>query len=120
MRLHWWNRNFIGTHFGGSLYAMCDAFFMLILFEAMGRDYVIWDKAASIRFRKPGRGPVTAEFHVPASRIAELREQLLGTDRCEATFRTEVRSADGQVIAEVEKVIHFRHKSPGAEQKKVT
>ena len=62
MRLTSWNRNFVGTHFGGSLYSMCDPFFVLILSAALGRDYVVWDKAAAIRFLRPGRGTVKATF----------------------------------------------------------
>jgi hypothetical protein len=67
------NFNAVGTHFGGSLYAMCDPFFMLILLEHMGRDYIVWDKAASVQFLKPGRGTVTATFHISPEQIAEMR-----------------------------------------------
>jgi hypothetical protein len=56
MKLRPWNRNFVGTHYGGSLYSMCDPFYMLMLMSNLGRDYIVWDKAASIRFRKPGQG----------------------------------------------------------------
>ena len=58
MRLVWWNKNLVGTHFGGSLYAMCDPFFMWILVEQLGRDFIVWDKSAQIRFRRPGRGTI--------------------------------------------------------------
>jgi Domain of unknown function (DUF4442) len=52
MKLRWWNRNYVGTHYGGSLYSMADPFLMLMLIENLGKDYIVWDKAASIRFRK--------------------------------------------------------------------
>jgi hypothetical protein len=58
MKLRFWNANDVGTHFGGSLFAMTDAFYMLILMRHLGSDYVVWDKAASIGYRKPGRGTV--------------------------------------------------------------
>ena len=64
MKLRPWNRNLFGTHFGGSLYAMCDPFFMLILIAALGPEFVVWDKAATIRFLRPGRGTVRATFHI--------------------------------------------------------
>jgi acyl-coenzyme A thioesterase PaaI-like protein len=54
------NRNYVGTHFGGSLYSMCDPFFMLILMENLGPDYVVWDKSATVHFLRPGRGKVRA------------------------------------------------------------
>src|SRR3990170_2253173 len=62
LKLRWWNRNYVGTHFGGGLYTLCDAFFMHILIEELGPGFVVWDKAATIRFRRPGRGTVRARF----------------------------------------------------------
>jgi len=71
--LRWWNRNYVGTQFGGSLYTMCDPFYMLILIDALGPAFVVWDKAATIRFRRPGRTPVAARFEISPERIAEIR-----------------------------------------------
>lgn len=64
MKLTRWNRNYVGTQCGGSLYGMVDPFYMLLLIEQLGRDYIVWDKAASIDFISPGKGPVYAELHV--------------------------------------------------------
>ncbi|HEX2162338.1 MAG TPA: DUF4442 domain-containing protein, partial [Thermoanaerobaculia bacterium] len=73
LKLRWWNRNYFGTHFGGSLYAMCDPFFVLILAQALGKGYVVWDKAAAIRFVRPGRGTVTATFRLPPEEVEAIR-----------------------------------------------
>jgi acyl-coenzyme A thioesterase PaaI-like protein len=62
LRLRWWNRNYVGVQFGGSLYSMCDPFFMAILMEALGPGYVVWDKAGAVRFLRPGRSTVRARF----------------------------------------------------------
>jgi acyl-coenzyme A thioesterase PaaI-like protein len=97
------NRNFHGTHFGGSLYAMCDPFFMFLVLEQLGHDYVVWDKAASIRFRKPGRGRVTARFDVPLERIAEIRAEVDRAGKAEPVFTVVVTHDDGEIVAEVEK-----------------
>ena len=110
MGLRFWNRNYVGTHFGGSLYAMCDPFFMLILIEHLGREYVVWDKAATIRFRRPGKGPVRATFHVPEERVAEIRAAADRDGKVEPTFRVDVIDEQGQVIAEVEKLLYVRRK----------
>jgi hypothetical protein len=110
MRLRWWNRNFVGTHFGGSLYMMCDPFFMLILIQALGRDYVVWDKAATIRFRRPGRGTVRATFHIPPERVAEIRAAADVQGKVEPTFRVDVVDERGEVVAEVEKLLYVRRK----------
>ena len=75
MKLRFWNRNYVGTHYGGSLYSMADPFYMLMLMENLGRDYIVWDKAASIRFRKPGKGRVKAEFRLTDAQLDDIREK---------------------------------------------
>jgi len=111
MKLRWWNANYVGTHFGGSLFAMTDAFYMLMLMANLGPDYVVWDKAASIRYRKPGRGTVHAEFRLRKSQIDEIREKLKTLPKYEPVFAVDVKDADGVVIAEVEKLLHVRLKA---------
>lgn len=111
MKLRAWNRNYVGTHFGGSLYAMCDPFFMIIVMEALGRDYIVWDKAASIRFKKPGRGTVRAEFHLTESDIEALRKELVTKEKFEVTYKAEIKSDEGEIVAEVEKLIYVRKKA---------
>jgi Domain of unknown function (DUF4442) len=112
MRLRFWNRNYVGTHYGGSLYSMTDPFYMLMLMEHLGRDYIVWDKAASIRFRKPGKGKVRAEFRLSDAQLAEIREKLGTEERYEPTFLVQVKDETGDVVAEVQKVIHIRRKYP--------
>lgn len=114
MRLRPWNKNAVGTHFGGSLYAMCDPFFMLVLLAQLGRDYVVWDKAATIRFRRPGRGTVRATFTIPAEEVARIRDAADGERKVEPVFTVEVRDDDGEVVAEVEKVLYVRRKDRAA------
>lgn len=110
MRLHPWNRNYVGTHYGGSLYSMTDPFYMLMLMENLGRDYIVWDKAASIRFRKPGKGTVRAEFRLTEQHLDDIRNRLGSQEKYEPVFLVEVRDEAGNLIAEVEKVIHVRRK----------
>ncbi len=110
MKLTALNRNILGTHFGGSLYAMCDPWFMLILMRALGTDYIVWDKAASIQFLQPGRGTVTATFHIPQERIAEIRLEADGGQKIQPTFAVDVLDAQGKAIARVEKLLYVRKK----------
>ena len=110
MRLSRFNRNYVGTQFGGSLYSMCDPFFMLILAEALGRGYIVWDKAATIRFRRPGRGTVRATFHIPPERIAEIRAAADAQGKIEPTFEVAVLDDAGEIVAEVEKLLYVRKK----------
>jgi hypothetical protein len=110
MKLRWWNRNFVGTHYGGSLYSMTDPFYMLMLIKNLGPDYIVWDKAASIRFRKPGKGKVRAEFRLTDHQLDEIRERLKSEPKYEPTFTVEVKDASGDVVTEVQKVLHIRRK----------
>jgi len=109
MPLRFWNRNYVGTHFGGSLYSMCDPFFMLILANHLGPDYIVWDKAATIRFKKPGKGLVKATFNIPEERVNEIRA-LAEAGKVEPQFQSQVTDAEGNVIAEVDKVLYVRKK----------
>jgi hypothetical protein len=111
MKLRFWNRNYFRTHFGGSLYTMCDPFFVLVLVEALGPGWIVWDKAATIRFRRPGRGTVSARFVIPPQKVEEIRAEAATADRLEPVFVAQVCDAAGEVVAEVEKVLHVRRKS---------
>ncbi len=110
MKQRFWNKNYVGTHFGGSLYAMADPFYMLILMENLGRDYIIWDKAATIRFIKPGRGTVYASFRVSQEQIAEIKKQADTEHKLEPVFSVQVLDESGDLVAEVDKVIYIRRK----------
>src|SRR5258706_1138135 len=110
MKLTALNRNILGTHFGGSLYAMCDPWFVLILMRALGSDYIVWDKAASIRFLKPGRGKVTATFQIPLERVNEIRQEADSGKKTEPIFTVDVLDTQGKAIARVEKILYVRRK----------
>ena len=110
MNLHFWNKNYVGTQFGGSLYAMCDPFYMLIVMEALGRDYIVWDKSAAIRFKKPGRGKVSAHFKVDPKLIEDIRGRLQTERKLEPEFEVKVLDQEGEVIAEITKTLHIRRK----------
>ena len=110
MKLRWWNRNYVGTHYGGSLYSMTDPFFMLMLIQNLGKDYIVWDKSASIRFKKPGRGTVSASFRLSEEQIHEIKQALTSQEKIERVLTVEVKDESGNVIAEVEKLLHIRKK----------
>jgi acyl-coenzyme A thioesterase PaaI-like protein len=110
MKLRWWNANYVGTHFGGSLFAMTDAFYMLMLMANLGRDYIVWDKAASIRYRKPGRSTVRAEFRLTDAQLDDIREKLKTLPKYEPTFTIDIKDEQGIVIAEVEKLLYVKRK----------
>lgn len=111
MPLRFYNRNVVGTHFGGSLYSMCDPFFMLMLINILGPDYIVWDKVATIRFKKPGKGLVRAEFHIPKQTVAEIRAAADRQGKVEPQFRVAVTDSEGVVVAEIDKTLYVRRKN---------
>lgn len=106
------NRNYVGTHFGGSLFAMTDPFYMLMLLQCLGRDYIVWDKDASIRFLKPGTGTVHAVFRLSDAELGEIRQQADTQGKVEPVFTVQVLDRDGEAVAEVSKTLYIR-KKPG-------
>jgi acyl-coenzyme A thioesterase PaaI-like protein len=112
MPLHRWTRNYVGTHFGGSLYAMCDPFYMLIVIQALGPDFVVWDKSASIDFLKPGRGTVTARFEVTDEQLATIRAEVDRAGKSHPRFEALVRDDAGEVVARVGKLLSVRRRAP--------
>ena len=110
MKMTPFNRNLVGVHFGGSLYAMCDPWYMLILIRLLGNEYIVWDKAASIKFVSPGRGKVTATFHIPQERVDQIRADADREGKIEPSFSVDVLDERGQVVAHIEKLLYVRRK----------
>ena len=110
MKLHWYNTNFMGVHFGGSLYSMTDAFPMLMTSRNLGKGYIVWDKAARIDYMKPGRGTVYANFSLSAERIQTIREAADTNEKYLFDYEINVVDSDGEVIAKIVKTIYVRRK----------
>lgn len=110
LRMRPWNRNYVGTHFGGSLFAMTDPFWMIMVKESLGRDYMVWDRAGEIAFLKPGRGTVHARFDLGEEDLWPLRAQAAAGDKVLHWFVTDVTDASGEVVARVRKQIYVRRK----------
>ena len=110
LRMRVLNRNYVGTHFGGSLFAMTDPFFMIMMMKNLGPDYVVWDKSGSVRFLKPARGTVTARFTMPEEHVAQARRETEGGRRHEPVFKVEIVDGQGVVVADVEKTLYIRRK----------
>lgn len=110
LKLRWYNRNYVGTQFGGSLFSMVDPWWMILVMECLGRDYVVWDQAGEITFVAPGREDVFCEFAVEDAVLDELRAATAGGEKCLRWFETDVKTAGGELIARVRKQIYVRRK----------
>jgi hypothetical protein len=107
----WWRtRNYVGTIFGGSLYGAVDPFYMIMLIKVLGPGYAVWDKAAAIRFRRPGRTTLYASFHLDHALVDGIREELRSVEKLDRHFTVELKDAAGEVHAIVEKTVNIRRR----------
>ncbi|MEY7851332.1 DUF4442 domain-containing protein [Natrarchaeobius sp. A-rgal3] len=106
--LNWRTRNYVGTTFGGSIYAAVDPFHMMMLMKSLGDEYVVWDKEAEIRFKKPGRDTLYARFTITDEEIAAIRAELEanGTEALDRHYTVDLVDADGTVHATVRKTVY--------------
>jgi acyl-coenzyme A thioesterase PaaI-like protein len=104
------NRNYVGTHFGGSLFAMTDPFYALLLMHRLGERYLVWDRAASIEFVAPGRGTVSARFQISGDLVDSIRGQAQSGAKVLPEFDVEIRDRAGELVARVHKKLYVRLK----------
>jgi acyl-coenzyme A thioesterase PaaI-like protein len=105
MKLTKFNTNYVGVHFGGSLYSMSDPWYMLMLLEILGKDFIVWDKAASIRFKKPGKGKVWAHFKITAEMLDSIRADVAQHGKTERVWPVEIKNEQQEVVALVDKTL---------------
>jgi acyl-coenzyme A thioesterase PaaI-like protein len=110
LKLHWYNKNYVGTHFGGSIFAMTDPFYMLMLIKNLGDDYIVWDKAASIDFKKPGRDTLIAHFIMTDEILQRVRDNTSQNQKYVFDLPIDVLDAEGTVIASVIRTLYVRRK----------
>ncbi|PJK10346.1 tetrameric acyl-CoA thioesterase [Lysobacteraceae bacterium NML120232] len=110
LRLRPWNRNYVGTQYGGNLFSMTDPMWMLMILHSVPRGYRVWDKAAEIEFIKPGRSTVRAEFVLTDEILDELLQAAANGQKVLRWFETDILDADGDVVARVRKQIYLRKK----------
>jgi acyl-coenzyme A thioesterase PaaI-like protein len=102
------NVNLVGTHFGGSLYAMVDPHLMILLKLRLGPDYVVWDQSAAIDFLRPGRGTVHATVRVTDTEIDEIRSATAQGAKYHPRWQLDIHDAEGQLVATVVKTLYVR------------
>jgi acyl-coenzyme A thioesterase PaaI-like protein len=103
-------RNYVKTAFGGSMQAMTDPYFFMLVMHQLGRDYVVWDTRGEIEFLKPGRGVLTAQFDVPTHRVDDIRARAEGGAKVLEWFETEITDRSGDVVARVRREVYVREK----------
>jgi hypothetical protein len=106
--LSWRTRNYVGTIYGGSMYGAIDPIYMLMLIKILGRDYVVWDKAAKIRFRRPGKGTLHVEFKLSPDEIETIKELAETQKSVDRIYHLELKDKDGVVHAQIEKTLYIK------------
>ncbi len=108
--LFWRTRNYVGTIFGGSIYASADPIFMLQLIELLGKNYVVWDKSASIRFLRPGNKTLFARFLVSDEQLNRIKRDVADKQEIDLTREVDFSDMEGTVYAKVSKVLYIADK----------
>ncbi|AUD06545.1 DUF4442 domain-containing protein [Spirosoma pollinicola] len=117
LRRNVWTYNYVGTIFGGSMFAAADPFYMLMLLRNLGTDYVVWDKTGSIRFRKPGRQTLYARFEITDEQLDTIRREVANNGQTEQTFKIDWVDSNGVVHAQIERLCYIADKQHYQERK---
>ncbi|MGD1841595.1 MAG: PaaI family thioesterase [Thermonemataceae bacterium] len=111
LRLNWWTRNYVGTIFGGSMFSASDPFYMLMLLHNLGKQYVVWDKSASIRFRRPAKKRIYAKYLIDESLLATIREEIQQAGETTRVLSIAWVDPQGTVYAQVERTVYMADKA---------
>ncbi|MCD9187133.1 MAG: DUF4442 domain-containing protein [Pyrinomonadaceae bacterium] len=108
--LSWRTRNYVGTIYGGSMYAGIDPIYMIMLIKNLGRDYVVWDKAAKIRFKRPGKETLFADFLIDENELAEIKQLLETSKSIDRVYNIELKNKEGKTHCVIEKTLYIAKK----------
>lgn len=112
LKMNFFNKGYMGTHFGGSLYSMCDPFYVYLLMKNLGSNYMVWDKRAEIEYINKNNNSVFAKFEVSENDIENIKSQLSKQKKIDYTFTINVTDSKENTIALVKKIIYIRKLTP--------
>ncbi len=110
LKRYFWNQNYVGTQYGGSMFAMTDAFYMVMLLKNLGPSYIVWDKSASIRYLKPGKTKLTVEFKLNEQQITEIKTAVEREGKIDYQLTVDIFDTEGVHVAAVDKILYIRKK----------
>ena len=108
--ISWWSRNYVGTIFGGSMFSSSDPFYMLMLMHNLGKDYVVWDKAATIRFRRPSKEKITTKFILKTEVLEEIKQKVEINGEADFPFLVQWFNKEGKIVSEIERTLYVANK----------
>jgi acyl-coenzyme A thioesterase PaaI-like protein len=110
LKRRWYNKNYVGTQFGGSIYAMTDPFYMWLIMNNLGQGYYVWDKAASVDFISPGKTELIADFVINEAILADVRQHTDSGEKYIFDLPVTIFDTEGNVVAKVIKTLYVRKK----------
>lgn len=110
MKLRWYNRNIMGTHFGGSLYSMIDPHLMILAMNRLGKEYIVWDRAADVKYLKPATGTVSTEISLNDEQLQDIIDNTADGSSYRPTFEIAIRDSSGKTVTKVNKVLYIKRK----------
>ena len=110
LKLRAWNKNAVGTHFGGSMYAMTDPFYMLMIKAVLGEEYLVWDKSADIEYVKPGKDVVVAEFVISDGLIEDIIAKTSQGEKYLPSLPVYIKDQQGETVAKANRTLYIRRK----------
>ncbi len=119
LRPKWYTRNLFGTHFGGSLFAMSDPFFVFIVTMNLGSNYIVWDQSAAIDFLKPAKGIISGVFEIPREHLLQMQQEVDEIGKKTFPFEVDLTDASGVAVAHVRKEVYVRRKTARASSSSV-
>lgn len=111
LALSYKTKNYVGTIYGGHMYSCVDGIYMVQLMNILGKKYVVWDKSASIRFRRPGNKTLFAEFSITNELLDQIKNEISQHQEKDFNLTVNLCDIEGNVYAEIEKVIYIASKA---------
>ncbi len=110
LKLRWYNKNYVGTQYGGSLVSMTDPWYMLMIMNNLGRDYFVWDKHAEVDYISPGKTHVHAQFKITDEILADIRTKTAAGEKYVPEFIVDINDDDGKLVARVKRRVYIKLK----------
>lgn len=111
LKLRWYNKNYVGVQYGGSLFSMTDPWYMVMLMTNLGRDYYVWDKKVEIDYVKPGKTHVYAKFRLTQERIDDIKSKAANGEKYLPEFIIEILDENNNLVAKLKRTLYVKLKN---------
>ena len=103
-------RNYVGTIYGGHMYSSVDGIYVIQLIHILGDNYIVWDKSAKIKFKRPANKTLFADFKISDELIEQIKNDIVKDKKKDYNLFVNLTDVNGNIYAQVEKVIYIASK----------